>query len=145
MIPPPHFLVSKSMNPASLQELQVLQHVATRLQNQGDVKGSIPYLAKICQIVDNQRPEPEHRDAMDTVRAQAHAQLAEAYFKTFQFTLCESQWMLALDIWEKRVSDDASLRESLLHAYDQLKSCYETLGKTQMAHYMDKRKSKLLS
>ncbi|KAI9482530.1 hypothetical protein BDB00DRAFT_879127 [Zychaea mexicana] len=137
----PHYLQSHYINPASLMELKVLSQVVTQMQQQGNVKGSIPYLAKICQIVDNQQTQDKKKTALDPVRAQAHAQLADAYFKTQQWVQCEASLTLAVKIWEKDRDSNAT---SLAHAYDQLIPCYETLGKQKMAEYMEQRKAKLM-
>ena len=136
---PPHYLQSQYINPASLVELQVLSQVATGMQQQGNVKGSIPYLAKICQIVDNQRTD--NKPGLDQIRAQAHSQLADAYFKAQQFVQCEASLNLAVKIWEK--AKTTTTTDYLLSAYDQLVGCYEALGKSKMIEYMQQRKAKL--
>ncbi|KAI9270527.1 hypothetical protein BDA99DRAFT_534639 [Phascolomyces articulosus] len=123
----PHYLQSQHINPASLVELQVLSKVATEMQLQDNVKGSIPYLAKICQIVDNQ--QTDSKKAMDQIRAQAHVQLADAYFKSHQFVQCEASLSIAVKLWEKSRLDN---QQHLASAYDQLKACYETLEKYKL-------------
>ncbi|KAG2219099.1 hypothetical protein INT45_005830 [Circinella minor] len=141
---PPHYLQSQYINPASLVELQVLDQVVTGMQQQGNVKGSIPYLAKICQIVDNQHTD--NKTALDQIRAQAHAQLADAYFKAQQFIQCEASLNLAIKIWEKATntkSPETTTINYLLSAYDQLIECYEVLGKSKMIEYIKQRKTKL--
>lgn len=146
----PQYLHSESINPANLLELKVLHQIATKLQSEGNVKGSIPYFAKICQIVDNQRIDGDDtdakRDALDTIRAQAHIQLADAYFKTLQFTQCESSLSLAVKIFEKQMQRDIIIdRNQLARAYEQLHDCYDALGKHQLADFMDERRQKLLA
>ncbi|KAI8147941.1 hypothetical protein BJV82DRAFT_575087 [Fennellomyces sp. T-0311] len=138
MAAPAHYLQSQHINPASLVELRVLSQVADQMQKEDDIKGSIPYLAKICQIVDNQHTKD--KVSLDQIRAQAHAQLADAYFKSHQFIQCEATLTIAVKIWEKSNSS----RQQLLNAYGLLKACYETMGKQKLADYMDQRKVKLV-
>lgn len=148
MPPTPQSLHSSSVNPANLVELQVLTQVVSQLQSQGDVKGSIPYLSKIVQILENQQLEKpsdgnkEHYyqqfNQLRRVKADAHAQLGHAYFETQQYLMCETSLLTSVKIWEKLVQHhDVDFGMQLSCAYEQLKSCYEAMGKTQLAHYME--------
>jgi hypothetical protein len=157
MPPSPQSLHSSTVNPANLLELQVLTQVATQLQCNNDIRGSIPYLAKIAQIVDNQklarpaREEPQDNyyaqlNQLRKVKADAYAQLADAYFKTQQFVLCESSLLSSVKIWEKLVQHtNEDLSVQLKAGYKQLKACYEAMGKTQLARHMETKLSKLVS
>ncbi|KAI9303296.1 hypothetical protein BJ944DRAFT_268658 [Cunninghamella echinulata] len=51
----PYNLQTTSINPANLMELQVLSQVVADKQGKNDIKGSIPYLAKMTQIIDHQQ------------------------------------------------------------------------------------------
>lgn len=154
----PQSLQSNSINPANLLEIQVLTQVINELQSKNDIKGTIPYLAKIVQIVDNQKLDRPSRDEgqakldhyyqqlnqLRKVKADAHAQLANAYFQTQQFILCESSLILSVKIWEKLVqhsSEDFSVQ--LKSGYSQLKACYEAMGKNQLAQHADNKLAKL--
>ncbi|KAG0169992.1 hypothetical protein DFQ28_002720 [Apophysomyces sp. BC1034] len=154
-------LNSQSVNPANLLELQVLAQVVIDLQNKNNIRGSIPYLAKIAQIVDNQQltkpsgtsEEDRHRyekqkNELDKVKADAHAQLADAYFKIGNYINAEASLSFSVAIWEKLLQrqqqDVPDIRSFLLKAYDRLKECYEIMDKQKMATFMEARKSKLL-
>ncbi|KAF7725887.1 hypothetical protein EC973_009219 [Apophysomyces ossiformis] len=162
---PAYALSSQSVNPANLLELQVLAQVVVDLQNKNNIRGSIPYLAKIAQIVDNQRlTKPQGTtDAeksryekqsieLNKVKADAHAQLADAYYRIGNYVNAEASLSFSVDIWEKllqrqtqqNANEEADIRAFLLKAYDRLKECYEVLDKQKMASYMEARKSKLL-
>lgn len=155
----PQSLHSNSINPANLLEIQVLTQVINELQSKNDIKGSIPYIAKIAQIIDNQKLERPAREEgqeklehyyqqlnqLRKVKADAHAQLADAYFQTQQFILCESSLIQSVKIWEKLVqhsSEDFSV--PLKKGYLQLKACYEAMGKNQLAQHMDTKLSRLV-
>ncbi|KAI9323085.1 hypothetical protein BX666DRAFT_2021848 [Dichotomocladium elegans] len=144
----PYQLHSHNVNPASLVELQVLSKIAAQLQASGDVKGSIPYLAKICQIVDNQQADSTR--SLDLVRADAHYQLGGAYFRANQFQQCEASLMISVKLWEnhqrrqpKQEKGEKSFFDRLSSSYDMLATSYESLGKQQLAEQMGKRKLKL--
>jgi hypothetical protein len=155
----PQSLTSSSINPANLLEIQVLTQVIVQLQNNGDVKGSIPYLAKITQIIDNQKLDKkplksEGKEKLNgyykqlnqyqKVKADAHAQLADAYFKTRQYMLCESTLLFSVKIWEKLVlhtNEEFTLQ--LKGGYEQLKVCYENMGKLQLAQHIDNKLIKM--
>jgi hypothetical protein len=155
---PPQSLHSNSVNPANLLELQVLTKVITQLQSNNDIRGSIPYLAKIVQIIDHQKLDRPNRDEdaikqqhyyrqlneLRKVKADAYAQLADAYFQTQQYVLCESSLLVSVKIWENLVRHDALQETSALKlAYEQLKACYEQMGKTQLAQHMETKLSRL--
>lgn len=153
MPPQPQALRSNSVNPANLVELEVLTKIVTQLQNNNDIKGSIPYLAKIVQIVANQRLERpasasedkqhyyQQLNELSKVQADAYAQLADAYFQTQQFITCESNLILSVKIWERLVKHDPASVETtklrLKTAYKQLSEAYEAMGKTQLAQHME--------
>lgn len=153
MPPQPQALRSNSVNPANLVELEVLTKIVTQLQNNNDIKGSIPYLAKIVQIVANQRLERptsasedkqhyyQQLNELSKVQADAYAQLADAYFQTQQFITCESNLILSVKIWERLLKHDpASIETTKLRlktAYKQLSEVYEAMGKTQLAQHME--------
>lgn len=153
MPPQPQALRSNSVNPANLVELEVLTKIVTQLQNNNDIKGSIPYLAKIVQIVANQRLERptsasedkqhyhQQLNELSKVQADAYAQLADAYFQTQQFIACESNLILSVKIWERLLKHDpASIETTKLRlktAYKQLSEVYEAMGKTQLAQHME--------
>lgn len=158
MSPTPQSLNSNTVNPANLLELQVLTQVATQLQSNNDIQGSIPYLAKIAQIVDNQkldRPPPEEPqenyyqqfNQLREIKADAYAQLADAYFKTNQFVLCENSLLSSVKIWEKLVqhSKGEDFTRQRRAGYEQLKACYEAMGKTQLSQHMETKISKLVN
>jgi hypothetical protein len=155
MPPTPQSLRSSTVNPANLVELQVLTQVVTQLQSKDDILGSIAYLSKIVQIIENQRLDKpngnkEHYyqqfNQLRIVKADAHAQLADAYFKTQQFILCESSLLTSVKIWEKLVQhNDQDFSTQLKHGYGQLKTCYEAMGKNQLAQYMDTKLCHLTS
>ena len=154
-MPPPQSLQSKSVNPSNLLELQVLTQVVTQLQANKDVRGSIPYLAKIAQIVENQTlVKPTEKEGLDhyyqqlnqlnKVKADANAQLGNAYFQTQQFILCESVLLRSVKLWENLVQHTTeNFNPQLKASYQQLKTCYESLGKTQLAQHMDIKLSKV--
>ncbi|KAI9027155.1 hypothetical protein CLU79DRAFT_717207 [Phycomyces nitens] len=143
---------------SNLLELQVLTQVVVQHQAKNDIRGSIPYLAKIAQIIDNQRIVKPTIDSCQStydiqtrelakLKADAHSQLADAYFKTANHVQCEASLTLSVKIWERLQKDqtnNADIRPLLLNAYDQLKECYEALGKPSMAKHMETRKTKLL-
>lgn len=153
MPPQPQALRSNSVNPANLVELEVLTKIVTQLQNNNDIKGSIPYLAKIVQIVANQRLERpasasedkqhyyQQLNELSKVQADAYAQLADAYFQIQQFITCESNLILSVKIWERLVKHDPASVETtklrLKTAYKQLSEAYEAMGKTQLAQHME--------
>jgi hypothetical protein len=160
MPPQPQALRSNSVNPANLVELQVLTKIVTQLQNNNDIKGSIPYLAKIVQIVSNQRLERptsasedkqqhyyQQLNELSKVQADAYAQLADAYFQTQQFITCESNLILSVKIWERLLKHDpASIEITKLRlkiAYKQLSEAYEAMGKTQLAQHMESKLERL--
>lgn len=146
--PQPQQLNSQSLNPASLMEINVLKRVAME-QQKTNVQASIPYYAKICQIVDNQRLPDNDTMPLNTIRADAHAQLADAYYKVQNWIQCEASLMVAVKIWERMLEmpeeSDGKLtaKTRLGEAYDILRTCYNTLGKSRLAELMEKRKSKL--
>ncbi|KAI8978438.1 hypothetical protein BDB01DRAFT_799867 [Pilobolus umbonatus] len=157
----PQRLISNSVNPANLVELETLTKVIDRLQQQNDIKGSIPYLAKIVQILDNQtiqRPPKEDKarlphyyqqiNELHKVQANAHFQLAEAQYQVYDFIACESSLTLSVKLWEKLLHYNpgyqSELRPLLIKSYETLKLCYDAMGKSQLAMYMDTRKNKLL-
>ncbi|GAA5813025.1 hypothetical protein MFLAVUS_006491 [Mucor flavus] len=156
-MPTPQALHSSSINPANLVELQVLTQVITQLQSSNDIAGTIPYLAKIVQIVNNQnlsKPTtqlPKYYQQLNQLRlvqADAYSQLAEAYFHTHQFIKCESNLLASVRIWEKlvqhgNVSED--LKPRLKQAYVMLKACYEDMGKGQLAQHMEIKLSRISS
>ncbi|KAI8876088.1 hypothetical protein K501DRAFT_262735 [Backusella circina FSU 941] len=152
----PQTLISNTVNPANLLELQVLSKIVQDLDNKNDIKGAIPYLAKMTQIVDNQaitKPTDQAKlpnyhlqmNELSKTKANAHAQLAEAFYKTHDFMQCESSLTVSIKIWEKLVRHDTSIIPLLTSAYDRLKLCYEALGKNQMANNIESRKTKLLT
>lgn len=164
MPPKPQALNSSSVNPANLVELQVLTKVITQLQNNGDIRGSIPYLAKVVQIVDNQKldkPDPEtlktdnyqrqkyHKqlNELRKVKADAYANLADAYFHTQQFVVCETSLLISVKIWEKlKQYEPNEIEASNAHlkaAYQQLLEAYEAMNKPHMAQHMANKLSKL--
>ncbi|CAO3656486.1 unnamed protein product [Mucor fragilis] len=163
MPPQPQALRSNSVNPSNLVELQVLTKIVNQLQSNNDMKGSIPYLAKIVQIVANQRLERPSSTAtedikqryyqqlneLSKVQADAYAQLADAYFQTQQFVTCESNLILSVKIWERLLKHDAAstdtIRPRLKAAYKQLEEAYEAMGKTQLAQHMATRLDRLSS
>ncbi|KAI8982213.1 hypothetical protein BDF20DRAFT_912408 [Mycotypha africana] len=161
----PEALHSKTVNPANLLELQVLTKIVTDLQKRKQkdgIRGSIPYLAKIVQIVENQTLEKPSLSAsqqekdkyykrlneLRKVQADAYAQLADAYFRTQNFILCESNLSIAVKHWEKLLEHDASsvkyCQTRLKDAYEQLAEAYEQMGKENLAQHMKTRKAKLL-
>jgi hypothetical protein len=152
---PPQSLRSSSINPANLLELQVLTKVITQLQSNNDIRGSIPYLAKIVQIVEHQkldRPSDPTKQShyyqqlneLRKVKADAYAQLADAYFQTQQYILCESSLLVSVKLWENLVRHDALQETGALRlAYEQLKICYEQMGKIQLAQHMETKLSRL--
>lgn len=155
MSPPPQSLNSSSINPANLLEIQVLTQVIADLQSKNDIKGSIPYLAKIVQIIDNQKlvkpSRDEPKDAyykqfnqLRKVKADAYSQLADAYFHTQQFIICENTLLVSVKIWEKLVqhtNEDCTLQ--LKKGYEQLKTCYEDMGKLQLAQHIENKLDRL--
>lgn len=155
---PPQSLHSSSVNPANLLELQVLTKVVTQLQSDNNIRGSIPYLAKIVQIVEHHKLDrPDRNDAtkkqryyqqlneLRKVKANAYAQLAGAYFQTQQYVLCESSLLVSVKIWENLALHDALQDTGVLRlAYEQLKASYEQMGKTQLAQHMETKLSRLL-
>ncbi|KAI8377792.1 uncharacterized protein BYT42DRAFT_571716 [Radiomyces spectabilis] len=159
-MPSPHALGSQSINPSKLMELEVLSQVVSTLQAKNDFKASIPYLAKMAQIVDNQQigpsspsspssQTPEQRRQqqylLDKLKADAHARLADAYYKTGRFIESEASLSLSVKLWETLMSkgyDD--VRPLLMKAYDSLGQCYEALHKPQMVKHMQTRKQKLV-
>ncbi|KAI9360687.1 hypothetical protein BD770DRAFT_384628 [Pilaira anomala] len=157
-MPTPQQLHSSSINPANLVELQVLTQVVAQLQSNEDIRGSIPYLAKIVQILENQKLEKPKGDQdklgyykqynqLRLVQADAHAQLAEAYFKTQQFISCESSLLKSVKIWEKLVQHGnvtGDLRPQLTQAYIQLQESYEAMGKAQLAQHIENKLARLL-
>ncbi|KAG2199632.1 hypothetical protein INT47_005157 [Mucor saturninus] len=151
MPPAPQALHSSSVNPANLVELQVLTQVSSQLQSSGDVAGSIPYLAKIVQILENQQLEKKSSrykqqcEQLRRVQADAHAQLGDAYYKTGQYVVCEHALLRSVKIWEKLVQQDSSVCGPLRAAYEQLKSSYEAMGKTQLAQHIETKLERLAS
>ncbi|KAI8097977.1 uncharacterized protein B0P05DRAFT_522811 [Gilbertella persicaria] len=159
MPPAPQTIISSSINPANLLELQVLTNITSQLQSQGDIQNSIPYLAKIVQIVESQRlgekpTEPEKRQGyykqfneLRKIKAEAYAHLADAYFKTQQFVQCESSLLISVKIWEKLVQHEPEEAEhsnkQLQIAYKQLYACYKAMGKTQLAEHIQTKLSRL--
>ncbi|CEP14659.1 hypothetical protein [Parasitella parasitica] len=155
----PQSLQSNSVNPANLVELQVLTRIVEQLQTNNDMKGSIPYLAKIVQIVANQRlekPSPTTKDKqhyyqqlneLSKVQADAYAQLAAAYFQTQQFISCEANLILSVKMWEKLLRHDpASIDTTKLRlkaAYKQLAEAYAAMGKLQLAQHMEAKLERL--
>lgn len=126
----------------------MLKRVAME-QQKTNPGASIPYLAKICQIVDNQRPPENDPMRLNIIRADAHAQLADAYHKVQNWIQCEASLMVAVKIWERILEtpeeSDGKMtaRTRLGEAYDILRICYDTLGNRRLAELMEKRKSKL--
>ncbi|CDH51563.1 predicted protein [Lichtheimia corymbifera JMRC:FSU:9682] len=98
--PQPQQLNSQSLNPATVMEINVLKRVAME-QQRTNPGASIPYFAKICQIVDNQRPPDNDPMRLNIIRADAHAQLADAYHKVQNWIQCEASLMVAVKIWER--------------------------------------------
>lgn len=150
----PQSLYSHSVNPVHLLEIQVLSQVVHQLQSKNDIRGSIPYLAKIVQIIDNQRLEKtNNRDLYfrqlneyRKVQSRAHFDLAEAYFKTHDFILSEASFSIAVKNWEKLMEheEQAEVKELLSKSYDYLKTCYEAMGKDQLAYFAEVKKNKLM-
>ncbi|KAI7900998.1 uncharacterized protein BX663DRAFT_553635 [Cokeromyces recurvatus] len=161
----PHSLNSSSINPANLLELQVLTKVIGQLQSNGDIQGSIPYLAKVVQIIDHQQLDRPSREVMQTdpkrkaayyeqlnelrkVKAEAYAQLADAYFKVHNFISCETYLLFSVKIWEnliehERLRIDSSYEERLKIAYKQLLDAYEAMGKSNLAYHIKVKLKKL--
>ncbi|KAI8070176.1 hypothetical protein BDF21DRAFT_425143 [Thamnidium elegans] len=156
-MPTPQSLHSSSINPANLVELQVLTQVITQLQSTNDIAGAIPYLAKIVQIVNNQKlvkpSEPtanyyQQLNQLRLVQADAYSQLADAYFHTQQFIKCESNLLQSVRIWEKLVQHgnaSEDLKPRLKQAYGMLKTCYEDMGKGQLAQHMEIKLNRISS
>ena len=146
--PQPQQLHSQTLNPASLMEINVLKRVAME-QQKTNVRASIPYFAKICQIVDNQRSPDDDPMPLNIIRADAHAQLADAYYKVQNWIQCEASLMVAVKIWERMLEmpEETDGKMTALtrlgNAYDLLRICYGSLGNSRLAELMDKRKSKL--
>jgi hypothetical protein len=109
----------------------------------------------MTQIVDNQtiaKPTDQAKLAnyhlqlneLSKTKANAHAQLAEAFYKTNDFIQCEYSLTVSMKIWERLLArHDKTIIPLLESAYDRLKLCYEALGKNQMATNMESRKAKL--
>lgn len=146
--PQPQQLNSQSLNPATVMEINVLKRVAME-QQKSNPGASIPYFAKICQIVDNQRPPENDPMRLNIIRADAHAQLADAYYKVQNWIQCEASLMVAVKIWERMLETPEetdgkmTARTRLGEAYDILRICYDTLGNRRLAEMIDQRKSKL--
>ncbi|KAL9541094.1 hypothetical protein PS6_010461 [Mucor atramentarius] len=136
MPPQPQALRSNSVNPSNLVELQVLTKIVTQLQGSNDMKGSIPYLAKIVQIVANQRLEKPSPAAPDESKQRYYQQLNELS----KFITCESNLILSVKIWERLLKHDPAsidtITPRLKAAYKQLNEAYEAMGKTQLAQHM---------
>ncbi|KAI7862392.1 hypothetical protein BDF14DRAFT_100405 [Spinellus fusiger] len=131
------------------------------LQDNTNIKGSIPYLAKMVQWVENQSitkvvdADEAQRSLyqkqtlqLSLLKADAHAQLADAFFKAKNHVQCEASLTFSIKIWERLMKQKESPQEIpllLSNAYDQLKECYEVLGKTSMACHIETRKIKLLA
>ncbi|KAI8644983.1 hypothetical protein BD408DRAFT_412459 [Parasitella parasitica] len=155
----PQSLQSNSVNPANLVELQVLTNIVAQLQANNDMKGSIPYLAKIAQIVANQRLDKpslatndkqhyyQQLNELSKVQADAYAQLADAYFQTQQFILCESNLILSVKMWERLLRYDPASTDTtklrLKAAYNQLAEAYKAMGKLQLAQHMEIKLKKM--
>ncbi|CAO3633761.1 unnamed protein product [Cunninghamella blakesleeana] len=119
----PYNLQNTSINPANLMELQVLSQVVLDKQKQNDIKGSIPYLAKMTQIIDHQQlsTTKQHKKQKDdgnyddnignnvddmndqkekerllfSLQAEAHKQLADSYLKTGQYIQAEASYTIS--------------------------------------------------
>ncbi|KAG1451415.1 hypothetical protein G6F56_008095 [Rhizopus delemar] len=146
----PHTLNSNTVNPANLLEIQVLSKIVTELRTKKDISGTIPYLAKIVQIVDNQKIEKDHNyhrqmKEYRQVQSRAHFDLGQAYFETHQYTSSETYLSMAAKTWENllKYENMLELKDCLHVVYDYLKTCYESMGKNQLAQHMESRKTKL--
>ncbi|KAG1462068.1 hypothetical protein G6F46_001091 [Rhizopus delemar] len=149
----PQSLISNTVNPANLLEIQILSNIITELHSKNDIRGSIPYLAKIVQIIDNQKLERgsdkdryyRQLNEYRKVQSRAHFDLGEAYFKTQDFISSEISLSIAVKSWEKllKYENTVEFKKDLSIAYDYLKICYESMGKHQLAQYMESRKAKL--
>lgn len=156
-------LRSTSINPANLIELELLSQIVTERQSANDICGSIPYLAKMAQIIDNQRLEEtlaasspqqqqqqqrQQRQTFRLLQADAHRQLGQAYMKTGQYIQAEASLSITIQRLESLMKDDTTatshtiIVNQLIEGYDLLKECFELLGKPHMVQGMENRKRK---
>ncbi|KAI8340166.1 hypothetical protein BC941DRAFT_419597, partial [Chlamydoabsidia padenii] len=151
----PHSLRSTSINPANLLELEVLSRIVSEKHTNNDVRGSIPYLAKMAQIIDNQRLEKgstlQQQQALSTLQADAHRQLGQAYMNTGQYTQAEASLTNSTKKLEYLLkgggdnNNNKMITNQLLQGYDLLKECFEVLGKPHMVQGMENRKLKYMT
>jgi murein L,D-transpeptidase YcbB/YkuD len=156
-----HSLRSTSINPANLIELQLLSQIVTQKQSANDIRGSIPYLAKMAQIIDNQRLETtvaasspqqqqlqQQQHTLRLLQADAHRQLGQAYMKIGQYIQAEASLTITIQRLESLLKGDNAATShtivvnQLIEGYDLLKECFELLGKPHMVQGMENRKRK---
>ncbi|CAO3703833.1 unnamed protein product [Rhizopus stolonifer] len=121
----PHTLNSNTANPANLLEIQVLSKIVAELQTKKDISGTIPYLAKIVQIVDNQKIEKDQNYQRQMkeyrqIQSRAHFDLGQAYFETHQYTSSEIYLSMAAKTWENLLKHEnmLELKDCLYVVYD---------------------------
>ncbi|CAO3597866.1 unnamed protein product [Absidia cylindrospora] len=151
----PHSLKSTSINPANLIELEVLSQIVSEKQNNNDIRGSIPYLAKMAQIIDNQRLEQVtdnneqqqriQQRTLYSLQADAHRQLGQAYLGTGLYTQAEASLSITIQRLESLLKDNNGSTDTvlqLLQGYDLLKECFQVMNKPHLVQGMENRKLK---
>ncbi|KAJ2963125.1 hypothetical protein NQZ79_g1832 [Umbelopsis isabellina] len=154
---PPDSKVSFSvlMDPIKVLELQSLTKVANEKNKTEGVEASIPYLAKIVQILDTHSSQRSQNNTASTIQAIEHKAIdarkdyADALFATHRYTECEVQMGLVcktLERYLKRgdITDDLrrDLQSKLLVCYPRWADCYENLGNSHLASKVRQRTQK---
>ncbi|KAI8063311.1 hypothetical protein BC940DRAFT_307623 [Gongronella butleri] len=151
-------MTTRIMDLTVLIEVQALRKVVAEKEKDNDIKGAIPYLAKVAQIFDKQQPsggsgnkgQPDddmvRRMTLVLAQADAHYQLGRAYQQTGQYIQAEATLTLTARLLEK-VSragylTTADAQQQLLATYDLLIDCYQVMGKPHLERGMMDRKSK---
>ncbi|CAO3628248.1 unnamed protein product [Cunninghamella echinulata] len=170
----PYNLQTTSINPANLMELQVLSQVVTDKQGKNDIIGSIPYLAKMTQIIDHQQIPKQNDDnnnnnssnncnnnnslqynkqeqerILFSLQADAHKQLGDAYLKTGQYIQAEASFTMSTKRLEllckkKNIKPNNETKLELIQLYDKLIQCYQYMNKPHMVRGIEDRKLKYL-
>lgn len=144
------------MDPIKVLELQSLTKVANEKKKTEGVEASIPYLAKIVQILDTHTAQRSQNNTTSIIQAtenmaiDARKNYADALFATHRYTECEVQMGIAcktLERYIKRadIADDLrrDLESKLLVCYPRWADCYENLGNSHLASKVRQRTQKL--
>ncbi|CAM0139592.1 hypothetical protein VKS41_004589 [Umbelopsis sp. WA50703] len=145
------------MDPIKVFELQSLTKAANEKKKTEGIESSIPYLAKIVQVLDTQVSQ-RHLDkntitpaiqAVGHMVIDARKDFADALFAAHRYTECEVQMGLICKSLERYITREditdairGDLESKLLACYRRWADCYENLGNSHLASKIRQRMQK---